>query len=117
MGALSAAVNDARMDAGRGLVCRRGGGFCVGREQAPAVIHGRGHMIRLFFTGAAAAGRFLFLLLLHGSGRGTLRTLFGFAPAFLGRSTFFTFKYSHFVLLICFLFFFGVSFTELIRAG
>jgi hypothetical protein len=51
----------------------------------------------LFFTGAAAAGRLLVFLFLHGAGLRTLGTFFWFAPAFLGGTTLFTLEYSHFV--------------------
>ena len=50
----------------------------------------------LFFaTAAAAAGRFLFLLLLHAAFRGAGRAFFGFAASVLGGAAFFAFEYCH----------------------
>ena len=51
----------------------------------------------LFFTGAAAAGRLLVFLFLHGAGLSTFGTFFWFASAFFCCATLFTLKYSHFV--------------------
>jgi hypothetical protein len=75
----------------------------AGKVKTPAGITGQGFVgQRLLFcgTGAAAAGGFFLLLLLHGSGFSAFRTFFRFASAFLRCTTFFTFKNSHFALLL-----------------